>query len=102
MNHNRGRGGGMAMPSNRHPGPRRTLFVCMFVCLYVYMSLLLGAWLFVCNLVIVKPAVCVRKPSVTATRTLCFGTPMEVIWQNVSCAFIASQVCVTVVGFGFT
>ena len=31
----RGRGGGMAMPSNRHPGPRRTLFVCLSVCLSV-------------------------------------------------------------------
>ena len=63
---------------------------------------LLRVWLCVFHLLIVKPAVCVRKPSVRATSKLCFGAPVEVIRQNVSCAFTASQVCVTVVGFGFT
>ncbi len=101
--HFRGRGGGMAMPSNRHPGPRRTLYVCMYVvcCVYVCPNLL-RIRLCVCYLLIVKPAVCVRKPSVRATSKLCFGAPVEVIRQNVSCVFTASQVCVTVVGFGFT
>ena len=31
------RASGMAMPSNRHPGPRRTLYVCMSVCMSVCM-----------------------------------------------------------------
>ena len=96
------RASGMAMPSNRHPGPRRTLYVCMSVCLSVCPNLL-RVWLYVCHLLIVKPAVwCVGKPSVRATRKLCFAAPVEVIRKNVSCAFTASQVCVTVVGFGFT
>ena len=34
----RGRGGGMAMPSNRHPGPRRTLYVCLYVCLSKFIT----------------------------------------------------------------
>ena len=41
----------------------------------------------------------VRKPSVKATRMVCFGTLVEVtpmIRQNVVCTFIATQVCVTV------
>ncbi len=63
---------------------------------------LLRVWLCVCHLLFVKPAVCVRKPSVRATTKLCFRAPVEVIRQNLSCAFTASQVCVTVVGFGFT
>ena len=70
---------------------------CMYVC-----PNLLRVWLCVCHLLIVKPAVCVRKPSVRATSKLCFAAPVEVIRKNVSCAFTASQVCVTVVGFGFT
>ena len=47
----------------------------------------------------------VRKPSVKATRMVCFGTLVEVtpmIRQNVVCTFIATQVCAAVVGFGFT
>jgi hypothetical protein len=79
----------------------RCLYCNMSVCLSVCPKLL-GVWLYVCHLVFVKAAVCVRKPSETATRTLCFGAPVEVIRKNVSCAFKASQVCVTVVGFGFT
>ena len=73
----------------------------MYVCLSVCPNLL-RVWLYVCHWLIVKPAVCVRKPSLRATSKLCFGAPVEVIRQNVSCAFTASQVCVTVVGFGFT
>ena len=86
---------------NRHPGPRRTLYVCLSLCLSVCPNLL-RIWFYVCHLLIVKPAVCVGKPSVRATSKLCFAAPVEVIRKNVSCAFTASQVCVTVVGFGFT
>ena len=74
---------------------------CMYVCMSVCPNLL-RVWLYVCHLLIVKPAVCVGKPSVRATSKLCFAAPVEVIRKNVSCAFTASQVCVTVVGFGFT
>jgi hypothetical protein len=41
--------------------------------------------------------VCSETKCITC-KQVCFGNPVKVIWQNVSCAFIGSQVCVTVVG----
>ena len=51
--------------------------VCMYVCLSVCPNLL-RVWLYVCHLLIVKPAVCVGKPSVRATSKICFAAP---VWK---------------------
>ena len=47
------------------------------------------------------------EPSVKATRTVCFGTPVEVSDVHVPAKCVRRiytnpSVCVTVVGFGFT
>ena len=71
----------MAMPAERHSYPRITLYVCLYVCMYVCLYVcpnLLRVWLYVCHLLIVKPAVCVGKPSVRAKSKLCFAAP---VWK---------------------
>jgi hypothetical protein len=71
------------MPAESPPRPTKKfvcLYVCMscmYVCLYVCPELF-GVWVHVCHLVIVKPAVGVRKPSVNA------ASMVEVIRKNVS------------------
>ena len=103
------------MPSNRHPGPRKTLFVCM---LYVCPDLCTG-WLYVCHIVIVKPALFVgstrHKRFVPVRDAHCPAKCVLHIYRNPSVRFccwlwfqittkrmyICIQVCVTVVGFGF-
>jgi hypothetical protein len=88
------------------------MYVCMYVCMYVLQ--------YVCMMYVVCMSEIIRTMGIrvllgnyetrcvcsetksNSCKRVCFGNPVEVIRKYLSCACIASHVCVTVVGFGFT